>query len=136
MGDSESVSVKSMQNVIRYNTVINNPGAQFVFRNGDNNVAYANYVLGGSGGFRVKQANNIGIYNNYVEGYTSKSAAAPVGFEYFPSTYMQNITVAHNTFVNVTSVDLCNGGPCKSPLQGVTFANNIFFQPVGPGSSK
>ena len=77
MGDSESVSVKSMQNVIRYNTVINNPGAQFVFRNGDNNVAYSNYVLGGSGGFRVKQANNIGIYNNYVEGYTSKSAAAP-----------------------------------------------------------
>ncbi len=67
-GDSESVSVKSQSNIIRYNTVNNNPGASFVFRNGDYNVAYSNFLLNDGGGFRVKQANNIWIYNNYISG--------------------------------------------------------------------
>ncbi len=56
---STPCQVKSRGNIICYNTVMNNPGGTFAFRNGDDNVAYGNFILGGSGGFKVKQANNI-----------------------------------------------------------------------------
>ena len=39
-GDSEAISVKCQNNILRYNTFRNNPNAMLVFRNGDNNVAY------------------------------------------------------------------------------------------------
>ena len=36
------------------------------FRSGDYNVAYGNWFLG-AGGIRIKEADNIYIYNNYFE---------------------------------------------------------------------
>ena len=44
-GDSEAISVKSRENCLRFNTMNNNPNAMFVFRNGDNNVAYSNFFI-------------------------------------------------------------------------------------------
>ena len=58
LGDSESVSVKCQENVIRYCTFTNQQNAMLVFRNGDNNVAYSNFFIN-AGGIRVKEANNI-----------------------------------------------------------------------------
>lgn len=60
-GDSEAISVKSRENVLRFNTMNNNPNAMFSFRNGDNNVAYSNFFIR-SGGIRCKESNNIFCY--------------------------------------------------------------------------
>ena len=45
--------------MIRHNVFDNNVGAMLVFRNGDKNIAYGNMFIRGSGGVRVKWANNI-----------------------------------------------------------------------------
>jgi poly(beta-D-mannuronate) lyase len=47
-GNSESISVKSSENVCRHNTFTDNPGGMLVFRAGNGIVAYANFFLAGS----------------------------------------------------------------------------------------
>jgi hypothetical protein len=68
--DPEVISVKSSDNVVRYNTMRASAG-QFVFRHGNNNEMYGNYILGdgvaGAGGIRIHGGLHK-IYNNYVEG--------------------------------------------------------------------
>jgi hypothetical protein len=127
-GDSEAISVKSQENILRYNTMNNNPDAMFAFRNGDNNVAYGNFFIK-SGGFRCKQANNIYCYNNYFESAgtnqssgLSGSGTAPVLLEYFGVGYGNNFNFIHNTFYGCTA--------CEIPtlLTNVTWADNIFYK--------
>ncbi len=127
-GDSESISVKSQENCLRYNTMNNNPNAMFSFRNGDNNIAYGNFFLR-SGGIRCKQANNIYCYNNYFE--KSGTGIDPnipgnggrsVVLEYYGTGYGNNINLYHNTFYKCNSIELQNG------ITNNTWANNIFYQ--------
>ena len=131
LGDSETISVKSRENVLRYNTMNNNPDAMFAFRNGDNNVAYGNFFIK-SGGIRCKQANNIFCYNNYFElagtGQTSGlpgKGTAPVYLEYFGTGYGDNFNFINNTFYE------CTASVIQSPLTNCTWANNIFKQSSG-----
>ena len=126
-GDSESISVKSQENCIRFNTMNNNPNAMFSFRNGSNNVAYSNFFIK-SGGIRCKQANNIFIYNNYFEesaiGQNPNlpgSGTAPIYLEYFGAGYGNNFNVVNNTFYKCTP-NIINTG-----LTTCTWANNIFY---------
>ena len=99
LADSESVSVKSMDNVIRYNVFDNNVGADIVFRNGDNNIAYSNIFVNGAGGIRIKEANNILCFNNYFDGSINEKKDKAVSFNYL-SPNCKNIYFIHNTFVN------------------------------------
>ena len=129
--DSEAISVKSRENILRYNTMNNNPDAMFCFRNGDNNVAYANFFIK-SGGIRCKQANNIYCYNNYFEAAgtnqtsgLSGSGTAPVYLEYFGVGYGSNFNFFHNTFYGCTDIGMDAG------LSNCTWANNIFKQTSG-----
>lgn len=130
-GDSEAISVKSKENILRYNTMNNNPDAMFAFRNGDNNVAYSNFFIK-SGGIRCKQANNIYCYNNYFEaaGTNQTSGLAgggtsPVYLEYFGVGYGSNFNFFHNTFYGCTDIGMDAG------LTNCTWANNIFKQSSG-----
>ncbi len=123
-GDSESISVKCRENVIRYCTFVNNPDGMLVFRNGNDNVAYGNFFIG-AGGIRVKEANNIFCYNNYFERSGVGGSAAAVEYEYV-SGNLKNINFLHNTFVNCGDVNL--GGVGAS---GNTWANNIFKKAGG-----
>lgn len=130
-GDSEAISVKSRENILRYNTMNNNPDAMFCFRNGDNNVAYGNFFIK-SGGIRCKQANNIFCYNNYFEAAgtnqtsgLSGSGTAPVYLEYFGTGYGSNFNFIHNTFYGCTDIGMDAG------LTNCTWANNIFKQTSG-----
>ena len=130
LGDSESISVKSRQNVLRYNTMNNNPNAMFSFRNGDDNVAYSNFFFN-SGGIRCKQANNIYCYNNYFQGSGTNQTAglpgsgtAPVYLEYFGNGYGNNFNFFHNTFYGSTA------NVIQTPLTNCTWANNIFVQTI------
>jgi hypothetical protein len=128
LGDSESISIKCQENVIRFCTFTNQQNAMLVFRNGDNNVAYSNFFIN-AGGIRVKEANNVFCYNNYFENSGVGSSADAVTFIYDTTTYpvvLNNINFIHNTFYNCGTIDLGGTGATNN-----TWANNIFFKTSG-----
>lgn len=131
LGDSESISLKSAQNVIRYNTYQGLSNAWgVVFRCGNMNMAYGNYFLGGSGGVRVKQANDSYVFNNYFGGSSS-----PVVIDYYADsgeTRMSNIKIIHNTFVDSPSIDL-QYATIPSGVGSILFANNFFANTTTTG---
>jgi hypothetical protein len=122
-GDSEAISVKCRENVLRYNTFKNNPDAMMVFRNGNDNVAYGNYFIE-SGGIRIKEANNIYIYNNYFERSGVGGTMNAVTYDYV-SGNLKNLNFVHNTFVEPGVIDLSRGASEN------TWANNIFIKSSG-----
>jgi hypothetical protein len=122
LGDSEAISVKCQENVLRYNTMNNNQKATFCFRNGNNSVAYGNFFIN-SGGIRVKEANNIYCYNNYFENCGDGIVSAPVKYVYI-SPNLNNINFIHNTFLNGTPIEL-------DIATSNTWANNIFKNTTG-----
>ncbi len=136
LGDSESVSVKCQENVIRFCTFTNQQNAMLCFRNGDFNVAYSNFFIN-AGGIRVKEANNIYCYNNYFENSGVGSSADAITYVYVaplvpPTTAsprtvnLSNINFIHNTFYNCGAMDLGGNGPTNN-----TWANNIFKKSSG-----
>ncbi len=133
-GDSESVSVKSQENTIRYCTFKNQQNAMLCFRNGNNNVAYGNFFIN-AGGIRVKEANNIYCYNNYFENSgtsTGNNAADAVTYVYYTASstnVLNNINFINNTFNNCGYIDLGGTGAINN-----TWANNIFKKSSGAGS--
>jgi poly(beta-D-mannuronate) lyase len=63
-GDPETISLKSSDNIVRYNTMTNVNG-EICSRHGNRNQIYGNYIIGGSRGMRIYGADHR-IYNNYV----------------------------------------------------------------------
>jgi hypothetical protein len=124
LGDSESVSVKSQENTIRFCTFTNQQNAMLVFRNGDNNAAYGNFFID-AGGIRVKEANNIFCYNNYFENAGTGNSADAITYD-FVSPNLKNINFIHNTFVNCGNINLGGKGATNN-----TWANNIFKKSTG-----
>ena len=119
LGDSESVSVKSQENIIRYCTFTNQQNAMLVFRNGNNNIAYSNFFIK-SGGIRIKEADNVFCYNNYFEQAGIGSSSDAVKLDYV-SPFLNKIHFYHNTFVQCGDIDLGGLGP-----QANYWANNPF----------
>lgn len=73
--EDEIISVKSSDNIIRYNTIRNSYGG-IVARHGHRNSFYGNFIIGdgrtpGLSGFRI-YGNDHKIYNNYMEGLTTQ----------------------------------------------------------------
>ncbi|MDP2886171.1 MAG: chondroitinase-B domain-containing protein [Ignavibacteria bacterium] len=127
MGDSEAISVKSRENVLRYNTFRNNQNAMMVFRNGDDNIGYGNFFIG-AGGIRVKEANNIYCYNNYFENSGVGGNSDAVTYVYYTANttnVLKNINFIHNTFVDCGMIDFDKGAANN------TWANNIFKKSTG-----
>lgn len=122
LGDSESISLKSCENVCRYNTFTNNPDGMMVFRHGYRNVAYGNFFINKSGGIRIKEGADHYIYNNYFE----TVAAEAITLQYVAEYPLKNVNFVHNTFVNMGKISLGKSGPTN-----VTFANNIFKKTSG-----
>ena len=133
LGDSETVSIKSQENTIRFCTFTNQQNAHLTFRNGDNNVAYSNFFIN-AGGIRVKEANNIYCYNNYFQnsGTTDtaiSNRANAVTYLYDTSSYpvvLNNVNFVHNTFYNCANIDFGGIGATNN-----TWANNIFKKDSG-----
>ena len=123
-GDSESISVKCRENLIRYCTFVDNQDGMLVFRHGDDNAAYGNFFIN-AGGIRVKEANNIHCSNNYFENSGVGGSADAVTYDYL-SPYLQNVNFVHNTFVECGNIDLGGPGPVNS-----TWANNVFKKSSG-----
>ena len=125
LGDSESISIKCRENVIRYCTFNNNIDGMLVFRNGNDNMAYGNTFID-SGGIRVKEASNIFCFNNYFENSGIGGKAGSVIFDYLPEN-LQNINFLFNTFINSAPISLGGKGAVLN-----SWSNNLFSNKSGP----
>jgi hypothetical protein len=122
-GDGEIISSKAGQNVIRYNTFINNKKAELVLRHGDEARVYGNFFINNMGGVRVREGQNHFIYNNYFFDLDRRA----VYLQNESSDPLDSIFIYFNTIVNSAAINLDNGG--KYPPKNVIFANNIFSNP-------
>lgn len=122
LGDGESISIKSSENICRYNTFTNNSKGMLVFRHGYRDIAYGNFFINGSGGIRIKEGADHYVYNNYFE----TGSADAVTLQYVLEYPLNNINFVNNTFVNSGDIDLGGTG-----ITNITFANNIFKKSSG-----
>ncbi|MFI5770426.1 chondroitinase-B domain-containing protein [Streptomyces sp. NPDC051658] len=76
-GDPEAISVKSSDNIIRYNTIRNSRGG-IVLRHGNRSRVEGNYLIGGSEGVRLYGNDHL-IVNNYLSGLSSRALVVGSG---------------------------------------------------------
>jgi poly(beta-D-mannuronate) lyase len=137
-GDSEAISVKSSDNIIRYNTLRNSRG-QITLRHGNRNRVEGNVMLGGSSGIRTYGNDHI-VVNNVVQN-TGGQAVEIGGGEIKDDTdnttsheASDRILFAFNTLVSNRSPQIKVGGGKKYAPDGITFADNL-IQGSGSGSA-
>jgi hypothetical protein len=131
-GDPETISIKSSDNIIRYNTILDSKG-QLVLRHGNRNSVYGNYLLGndvdGTGGIRVCGQDHR-IFSNYVQGVGTPAILLEAGDsdaldEAGTAHYrVYRTTVAFNTVVSARGIQVGGGGHDFSPVDSVV-ANNL-----------
>jgi poly(beta-D-mannuronate) lyase len=154
-GDPEIVSIKSCDNIVRYNTFVRCLGT-LSFRQGFRNTAEGNYFFGegktavfnggtiGCGGMRV-YAKDHKIINNYFHGLTGSKWDAAITItngNVLNSTTSnsehnipENLTVAFNTLNNNASnieIGFDNGGDYSKAPVNCLIANNIVVDSLNP----
>ena len=123
-GDSENISIKCRENVVRYCTFRNNTAGMLVFRNGNDNMAYGNYFFN-AGGIRVKEASNIFCFSNYFENSGNDGEAHSVILDYVPG-HLRNVNFLFNSFINCAPISLGT-----DPSVSSQWSNNIFANDSG-----
>jgi hypothetical protein len=114
-GDSEAISVKSSDNVVRYNTIRDSKG-YIVLRHGNRSVVEGNLLFGS--GIRF-HGNDHRIVNNYVANSGDRAIVFGSGDEADsgPSSKLHDrpdrVTVAYNTVLGSNSVIDGDGGDFK-----------------------
>ena len=139
-GDPEIVSVKTADNVVRFNTFRRSRGT-LSLRHGDRTVVAGNFFFGdgkeGTGGIRLYGDDHL-IYNNYFEGLTGTEWDAPIALtngdaDYGSTTDLtrhfrpRRIEIVHNTLVgNRHGIEVgYTGSGYNKPPADVTIANNV-----------
>ena len=140
-GDPEIISVKTCDNIVRYNTFISSQGT-LCLRHGDRTTVNGNYFFGegkdGTGGIRF-YGDDHKIYNNYFEGLTGTIWDAALTItngdaDYSSSTNWskhfrpRNAVIAFNTFVNNLhniEIGYTNNGNYTKPPSNNLIANNV-----------
>ncbi len=148
-GDPEIVSIKTNDNIVRYNTFRRSMGA-LTARQGDRSLLYGNFFLGenvaDTGGIRAYGKDHK-IYNNYFEGLTASDVTGNYsaisitngdadnsdlpGADQSKHYRPQRILIANNTFVNNQS-NIEIGGSYNLAPRDITFANNIVSGATNP----
>ncbi|HEV2784348.1 MAG TPA: chondroitinase-B domain-containing protein [Actinophytocola sp.] len=134
-GDSEAISVKSSDNVVRFNTLRNTRGS-IVLRHGNRNLVEGNLMLGGTAGLRFYDNDHV-LINNVIQGGTGQiiAGSGDIADDTTGSTSHarpDRVVVAFNTVVgNRTALLQVGQGTDRLGPNQCTFANNIF---VGGGS--
>nr|WP_244199572.1 polysaccharide lyase 6 family protein [Amycolatopsis thailandensis] len=127
-GDSEAISVKSSDNVVRYNTIRDGRGF-IVLRHGDRSVVEGNILLGKSG-IRF-HGNDHKIVGNYVNSTANRGIVFGSGNEADsgPDSKLHDrpdrVVVAYNTVVGTTDGIHGDGGDFKP--KDCVLANNILL---------
>lgn len=119
-GDDEVISGKASDCIYRYNTLEANEG-EIVLRHGNRGVVYGNFFLNGEAGVRVREGSDHIIFNNYFSGLTDKSIDLQASEG---DVRVQNVVIAHNTFVDTQRVEFGDADELNDPLN-TTFINNI-----------
>ncbi len=134
-GDSEAISVKSSDNIIRFNTLRNSRG-QITLRHGWRNRVEGNILLGGSTGIRFYGNDHV-VVNNVVQN-TAGQAIEVGGGEIRDDTSnttaheaADRVLVGFNTLVGNRAPAIQVGSSKRFAPDSITFANNIV---VGTGS--
>ncbi len=148
-GDPEIVSIKTNDNLVRYNTFRRSKGA-LTARQGNRSLMYGNFFLGEgvaeTGGIRA-YGNDHKIFNNYFEGLTATDAtgnystisitngdadgAELPGADQSKHYRPQRILIANNTLVgNFSNIEI--GGSYTLAPRDITFANNIVVGTTNP----
>jgi poly(beta-D-mannuronate) lyase len=125
-GDPETISTKTSDNVVRYNTFRSTAGS-ISLRVGDRGRVCGNFVFGGgkacSGGIRLIGEGHA-VYDNYVEGVDGYALELHAGDPTHPP--VANAVVVFNTFLGGDQ-SLYVGGDAKDCV----IANNIFTAKSG-----
>ncbi|MGP4112750.1 chondroitinase-B domain-containing protein [Streptomyces sp. 4N509B] len=134
-GDPEIVSVKSNDNVVRYNTFLTSQGT-VTQRHGNRGTFHGNFFLGGgkpgTGGIRLYGQDHL-VFNNYFEGLTGTGYDAALqvdGGDVDTSGALSahwrvyRATIVHNTFVNnVSNIEV--GANYELPPVDSVIADNV-----------
>lgn len=128
VADNEFISVKSSDNVIRYNTFRGMFGA-LVLRNGNRNDIYGNFWFGEgreeSGGITVNDGTGHRLWNNYLHGLTADASNRPGGIIF---------EVVEDAGEQITRCDFVYNSivECARPIQiGRDRGEDYPYQPVG-----
>jgi hypothetical protein len=142
VADNEFISVKSSDNVIRYNTFRGMFGA-LVLRNGNRNDIYGNFWFGEgreeSGGITVNDGTGHRLWNNYLSGLTAEASNRPGGviFEVVEKAREQvnDCVFVHNSIIECARpLLLGRDRGAEFPYQpvGITVADNLIVGPTSP----
>lgn len=137
-GEVEVVSIKSSDNIIRNNTLLECEGV-VALRHGDRNTVNNNLFIGNglrnTGGIRVVNAGHQ-IYDNTLVGLAGTRFFSALGVmnavpNSLPNRYCQvvNVKMYRNTFVDCSNIEFGTGKDLERTLapEDVTFANNIII---------
>jgi len=139
-GDPEIVSIKTSDDIVRFNTIRHSQGS-VTLRHGDRNAVEGNFFLGdgkeGTGGIRLYGDDHL-VYNNYFEGLTGTGWEAPLAItngdaDYDTSTDLsrhyrpRRPVIAFNTFAgNTHGLEIGNAGSGLTlPPADVTLAHDL-----------
>jgi poly(beta-D-mannuronate) lyase len=135
-GDREALTIKSSNNIIRYNTFRNNEGS-LTFRHGNANTADGNVFIGGNNGIRAYGHDHKIINNYFADNPVSVSSLlGPIvlgrgtilnDLTSSNSEHSQprNILIAHNTFANNRANLIIGYGSGSYLPDDITVGNNI-----------
>lgn len=122
-GDYEIISCKARENLMRYNTFINNGPAHLTLRHGSINMIYGNFFIGGAG-VRVKEGQNHSVVNNYFD--TGNYFSINIQNHHFDP--VDTVIIANNTIINHGNLIL--GGRGDYPPKYVLLANNLLSSKI------
>jgi poly(beta-D-mannuronate) lyase len=135
-GENEMLSIKASANIIRYNVLLESPGAQITLRHGNENQVYGN-VLRGTDGIRIF-GDRHQVFSNYLEGNTGGinigNGAGEVADGAALTTHDRpdDCVISFNTLVNNTRNYYMTGRTNGLGATNTTFANNVI---VGGGAA-
>jgi poly(beta-D-mannuronate) lyase len=137
-GETEIISIKSCQNVVKNNLFKECQGA-VVLRHGNYNIIANNVFLGnnkkGTGGVRVINKGHL-IVNNFFYKCKGEDFRSPLsimnGVPNSPANRYVGVSdavIANNSFYDCTPISFCEGKSEERSLQpkNVQFLNNLFY---------
>ncbi|MFF8913082.1 chondroitinase-B domain-containing protein [Streptomyces sp. NPDC015032] len=138
-GDPEAISVKSSDNVIRYNTVRDSFGG-IVLRHGNRNRVEGNHLIGGTEGLRIYGNDHV-IVNNHLAGLSGRAMVIGSGSarDHLPgespdarrgNDAPDRVLIAYNTLVNNKGTLFGESQRPHEP-RDVTVADNLLVSDSG-----
>ncbi|MEV4255868.1 polysaccharide lyase 6 family protein [Spirillospora sp. NPDC049652] len=124
-GDAEGISVKSSNNVVRYNTIRGSRG-WIVLRFSNDSQVYGNDLLGTSGIRFYGRGHDI--HTNYAEGGVTVGGGTSDPDAYWPADHVR---FTHNTVLGQVRSDHSGGGKAHD----LTFADNVVQTAKAPAVS-